>query len=1397
MRAPCRLFSAFCLALVAGALPLAAQQAPLRPQAAVHPDHHEFEAMLFAPFNGERGMSRTFRVAFTFPDAAESTWASWRLELVNGAGETVRRWHGETPLVAGRGLREIPWDGRGESGVFLKHGFYTLRLQAAPTDELAYRTAPGGGVDARVEPRLAAAAADLETQEATLLVGRVPAPKVTPMAPLPVGARQDEARAQALAGRDGEPREASRAATASLPYTIYFGNMHSQTNHSDGGTPVGSCGGAETPQGGVQGPTEAFEMMRVQAGGDFLLASEHNHMYDGSTSENTSADTVAARNLWQSGQALASSYRAAHPGFMALYGNEWGVITNGGHMNLLNPDGLATWEHGAGGLLTGDYYVPKSDYAAMYALMKARGWVGQFNHPKTSTQFLIGGTSLGYSADGAEVMALCEIMNTSAFSTNTTETETGHSSYTGAWNILLERGYHVAPTTDQDNHCANWGLSFRNRTGVLVPTGTALTLASFIDAVKARRVFATEDKAGQLILTANGHVMGETFANSGSLTLTANYASTSGQTATRVQFFEGVPGRNGTVTQLAEGSDTHAFTPANGEHFYYALVTQANGDRLWSAPVWVSQGGTPTSTVTASITSPAANLTIDSGTSVSFAGSATSSAGNPLTYGWTFGDGGSAAGAAASHTFTNGGATAANYTVTFTANDGAATGTATRVITVNPATATNTAPTVSAIGNQTTAQDTATGPIAFTVGDAETAAGSLTLAGTSSNTALVPVSGLVFGGSGSARTLTITPAAGQSGTATITVTTTDGGGLTASTAFTLTVTAAAAGGSLIISQYYEGLNSDKWIEVTNVGTGTVNLASPQRYLALFSNAAADAPSGVAPTSSLALTGSLAPGASLLFKNSASVNPSYAVGTASGVINFNGDDLVILSAASGTTAWAGRLDVVGDGSTWGTDKSFVRKASVLAGNATWTPAEWTQATLAAVDGAAAGTSERLGAHLFGAANTVTAAITAPAADLTVASGAMVNFAGTGTDSSATATLGYAWTFGDGATATGATASHAFSNGTASDQVRNVTFTVSDETGASATATRIVTVTPGPDTTAPTATASEAGTDGVITLSATASDDRGVSNVEFLIDGVLAGSDATAPYGLAYDSAALANGSHSLVARATDAAGNVGTSAPVAFTISHPDTVAPTVSAGESGTAGTITLSATASDNVGVARVEFSVDGALKGTDATSPYGMTLDSTTLANGTHSLTAQAFDAAGNSATSAPVAFTINNPVVETQVLQNPGFESGAVNWTATAGVITSSASRPAHAGSWKAWLNGRGTANTQTLYQQVAIPGTATSANLAFWVRIDTAETTTTQVWDTLKVQVRNSSGALLATLATYSNLNKNTTYLQKTFSLLPYKGQTVRVHLEGKEDGSLQTSFVLDDFTLLVK
>ena len=164
-----------------------------------------------------------------------------------------------------------------------------------------------------------------------------------------------------------------------------------------------------------------------------------------------------------------------------------------------------------------------------------------------------------------------------------------------------------------------------------------------------------------------------------------------------------------------------------------------------------------------------------------------------------------------------------------------------------------------------------------------------------------------------------------------------------------------------------------------------------------------------------------------------------------------------------------------------------------------------------------------------------------------------------------------------------------------------------------------------------------------------------------------------------------------------------------------------------------------------------------------------------------------------------TVNLTVTGTslQLLGNPGFETGTASpWVATAGVIDNSAGEPAHSGSWKAWLNGYGTTHTDSIYQQVTIPSTSTTATLTFWLHIDTAETTTVTQFDTFKVQIRNSANTVLATLQTFSNLDKNTGFALRTFNLAPYIGQTIRVYFLGAEDSSLQTSFVVDDTALNV-
>lgn len=137
-------------------------------------------------------------------------------------------------------------------------------------------------------------------------------------------------------------------------------------------------------------------------------------------------------------------------------------------------------------------------------------------------------------------------------------------------------------------------------------------------------------------------------------------------------------------------------------------------------------------------------------------------------------------------------------TITVTVSDGSLSTSDTFVLTVNSLPV-NTAPTISDIAAQTITQGGNTGALAFTIGDAQTAAGSLTLSGSSSNTTLVPNANIIFGGSGANRTVTVTPASGQAGTATITVTVSDGS-LTASDTFLLTVNSAEPTNMALIPQ---------------------------------------------------------------------------------------------------------------------------------------------------------------------------------------------------------------------------------------------------------------------------------------------------------------------------------------------------------------------------------------------------------------------------------------------------------------------------------------------------------------------------------------------------------------------------------------------------------------------
>jgi PKD repeat protein len=187
---------------------------------------------------------------------------------------------------------------------------------------------------------------------------------------------------------------------------------------------------------------------------------------------------------------------------------------------------------------------------------------------------------------------------------------------------------------------------------------------------------------------------------------------------------------------------------------------------------------------------------------------------------------------------------------------------------------------------------------------------------------------------------------------------------------------------------------------------------------------------------------------------------------------------------------------------------------------------------------------------------------------------------------------------------------------------------------------------------------------------------------------------------------------------------------------------------------------------------------------------------AAGTYTVSEQVTDTLGKQNTkTAPVTVSAGGPQ---QILVNPSFED-STGWTLTAGVlctITTCSGETAHTGQGFAWLDGYGTRHTDTATQKVTIPSGKSSAQLQFYLHIDTQEHGMT-AYDTFTATILNSSGQLLKTLATYSNANAAAGYSLKSFDVSAYIGQTIQVKFTGTEDSSLATDFVLDDVTLNVQ
>lgn len=362
---------------------------------------------------------------------------------------------------------------------------------------------------------------------------------------------------------------------ARCQFNYYYGNIHSHTAYSDGNK--------DSAASGIGTPGASFGYARNSYHVDFWGISEHNH-YTAAGNPGMLLQRYAP-GLYQADTASQNGF------FIAMYGLEFGTISTGGHVVSYGWPGLVGWDS-VGGVPNYAIYCAKGDYTGFWG--KANAYTQTFStlaHPQSGDfNDLLLSAPFNPSAD-SQVVGL-SIRSGSAFSTTNDYSDPPATLYELAFRRALAKGYHVGPTIDHDNHNTTFGRTGKGRTVLLAQQ---LHRDSLIAAYQARRFYASDDWNAQVMFTVNGAVMGSSVLTPQSAQIQVVVSDPDPADAvSSIQVYSGRPGSAvlSAVLHSVSNSNQLNYThiPAAGDSvYYYAKILQADGDLIWTAPVWVKQ----------------------------------------------------------------------------------------------------------------------------------------------------------------------------------------------------------------------------------------------------------------------------------------------------------------------------------------------------------------------------------------------------------------------------------------------------------------------------------------------------------------------------------------------------------------------------------------------------------------------------------------------------------------------------------------------------------------------------------------------------------------------------------------------------------------------------------------